>query len=134
VRHGLRAGIAYFGIVFLAGFVLGTLRVLVLAPALGPTAAVAAEIPVMLVIAWIACRRLVGRFAVPAGLAARSAMGASAFALLGLAEALLGSIAFGRPVATQIADLGTPQGALGLAGQVVFGLLPVLQRAQVGAR
>jgi hypothetical protein len=61
-------------------------------------------------------------------------MGATAFALLMLAETLLAYIAFGRPVAAQIADLGTPQGTLGLAGQVVFGLLPVIQRAHGGAR
>ncbi len=131
--RGLRAGIAYFGIVFAAGFVLGTLRVLVLAPALGATGAVAAELPVMLILAWIACRRLVAGFAVPETAAARAAMGGSAFMLLLAAETLLGALAFGRPVAAQIAELGTAHGALGLAGQIAFGLMPLVPRARGGA-
>lgn len=128
--RGLRAGIAYFGIVFAAGFVLGTLRVLVLAPALGATGAVAAELPVMLILAWVACRRLVAAFAVPGTLVGRAAMGGSAFALLISAETVLGALAFGRPVPAQIAELATAHGALGLAGQVAFGLIPLVQRAR----
>ncbi|HMQ92949.1 MAG TPA: hypothetical protein PKA33_08380 [Amaricoccus sp.] len=130
----MRAGITYFGLVFAAGFVLGTLRVLLLAPLIGATGAVAAELPVMLAISWIACRRLVAAFAVPDGIAARAVMGGTGFALLMLAESLLGALAFGRPLAAHVAELGTARGVLGLCGQIAFGLMPLVVRARDGAR
>jgi hypothetical protein len=119
-----RAGLLYFLVAFAAGFALGTARVLLVAPALGETAAVLLELPVMLAIAWVACRRLAAP--VPATAAARLTMGVVALALLAGAETLLG-IGLGRPLAAQLAALGTPPGALGLAGQVAFGLLPTVQ-------
>ncbi len=118
------AGFRYFVVAFVAGILLGTLRVLVLAPAFGPAAAVLIELPVILGIAWIACRPLARRLPAQAG--ARLAMGGVAFVLLMLAEGLLG-VAFGRPLSTQLRDLGTAAGLLGLAGQAAFGLLPILQ-------
>ena len=62
VTRTFQAAAAYFGIVFALGFVLGTLRVLVLAPTLGSTEAVLVEIPVMLTISWIVCGWLITRF------------------------------------------------------------------------
>lgn len=50
------AGLAYFTLVFAAGFGLGTLRVLALAPILGEGGAVLLELPIILAIAWMACR------------------------------------------------------------------------------
>jgi len=114
--------------------VLGTLRVLLLAPMHGATGAVAVELPVMLAISWIACRRLVAAFAVPDGTTARAVMGGTGFALLVFAESLLGALAFGRPLVAQVAEFGTAHGALGLGGQIAFGLMPLVERARGGAR
>jgi hypothetical protein len=126
VAAAIRAGVLYFALVFAAGFVLGTLRVLALAPALGETTAVMAELPLILLIAWSACRWLTARLRVPGVPRPRAVMGALAFALLIGAEAMLGAV-LGRPLAAQAADLAHPAGALGLAGQVAFALLPLAQ-------
>jgi hypothetical protein len=127
---GLKAGVAYFGIVFAAGFVLGTLRILVVAPAIGTTAAVLVELPVMLAISWIACRRMIRRFSVSDDWAVRLVMGAVAFALLMVAEWVLGIAAFGRTVAEQIAAYGTPDGMIGFVGQAIFAVFPLIQLSQ----
>ena len=110
--------------VFAAGFLLGAFRVLWLAPRLGPTAAVALELPLILAVAWIACRRTAA--AVPATPRARLAMGGIAFLFLMAAEALIGT-AFGRGLAAQIHELTSAAGLLGLGGQIAFALFPLLQ-------
>ena len=61
-----RAGATYAVSVFVVGFALGTLRVLVVAPRLGDTVAVTLEAPVMLLASWEFSRRLIKRFDVPA--------------------------------------------------------------------
>ena len=48
----LRAAIAYWAVVFALGFVLGTVRTLWLAPAIGVTVATAVELPIMLAASW----------------------------------------------------------------------------------
>ena len=126
--NALRAGVAYFALVFAAGFGLGIIRALLLVAALGAAPAVAIELPVMLVFAWIACGWLVRRFAVPAIPGARLAMGAAAFALLMAAEAALAVLGFGQSPEAYLAGLATPAGLLGLAGQVAFGLMPLVRR------
>ena len=92
----IKAGILYFAIVFAAGFLLGTLRLFILLPLTGEFAAVALELPVMLIISWLACRRLVARFSVPAMVSQRLAMGVLAFCLLMLAEVGLSVLEFNR--------------------------------------
>ncbi|HEX7107683.1 MAG TPA: hypothetical protein VF224_00460 [Aestuariivirga sp.] len=128
----IKAGLLYFVIVFAAGFVLGTLRVIVLLPLIGEIAAVAFELPAMLVISWLACRRLAAQFSVPARIPHRLAMGAAAFGLLMLAEFGLSVFAFNRSGAEYFALFLTTSGLLGLTGQIAFGLFPLLQLRQKG--
>ncbi len=119
------AALAYFAAVFVAGFVLGTLRVLLLAPVLGEVAAVLAELPVMLAVSFLAARWAVGRFAVPARFLPRLAMGETAFLLLIAAEVALGCLVFGQSLAEVAAGMVAPAGLIGLAGQVIFSLMPL---------
>ena len=61
----IKAGLAYFAIVFACAFVIGIFRVFVLVPAMGKVAAVCCELPIVLAIAWISSRCLIRRFGVP---------------------------------------------------------------------
>lgn len=117
------AAAAYWGMVFALGFVLGSVRVLWIAPALGLLAATALELPVMLGASWIASGWLVRRFALGAGGEALAA-GALAFALLMAAECALAVVLSDQTPAQWLAGLAEPHAALGLAGQVVFALMP----------
>lgn len=127
MSRALRAGGVYALAVFAIGFVLGTARVLLVAPRIGEFAAVAIEVPVMLAIAWPICARIVRSFALGRG-SERAAMGVSAFVLLMALEWALALLLFRRSVAQMIGGYGTAAGLLGLAGQVGFALLPFLQR------
>lgn len=122
------AGLAYFGVVFAAGFALGTLRVLVLIPRLGEASAVLIELPVILALSWAACRWLVERFEVPGTLSARLTMGWLAFAVLMLAELGVSAYGFGRTPAAHLEQYRHLPALIGLAGQFVFAMLPTIQR------
>ncbi len=57
----VKLGLAYFALVFAIGFILGTLRVLWLVPALGERQAELLEIPVMIAASFLVARFLVTR-------------------------------------------------------------------------
>jgi hypothetical protein len=122
------AGAVYFAIVFAAGFVFGSARAVLTgdAPEMR-LAAVAIELPLILAVSWVACRRAVLWFAVPAVVSPRVVMGAVAFLLLMAAEAALGVGLAGRSLGENFALYAEASHALGLVGQVVFGLLPLVQ-------
>jgi hypothetical protein len=82
----LKAGVAYFALVFGAGFALGTIRILWMAPRLGTRMAELMEAPIMLVITLVMARWVVRRLAVPPKLSSRLGMGCVALFLLLLAE------------------------------------------------
>jgi hypothetical protein len=126
--QAVRAGVAYFALVFAAGFVLGALRLLLVVPAVGALAAVLVEAPMILALAWLVAGRLPTRFAVPARLAERLVMGGLALALLFAAERLLGA-----GLGTWQSPLASTAGRVGLAAQVAFGSFPAL-RMLVGRR
>lgn len=121
-----RAALAYFGIVFMAGFVFGTIRVLFIEPRLGPVLSVALELPVMLGVSAFVARWIVGVFSVEPVASALLRMGLVALVLLVTAETALGLFAFGLSIADQFSVYASLRGALNLAGQVGFGLMPLL--------
>lgn len=121
------AGLAYFAAVFAAGFALGTARVLWLGPMLGEPLAVAVELPIMLSLSWLACKRIAIRFNVPRDWPLRGLMGGSAFGLLMAAEAGVSIFLFGRSSAAHLAHYRDVSALLGLAGQIAFGAFPAIQ-------
>lgn len=126
----LKAGAAYFAIVFAAGFVLGTARVLLVIPLIGELPATLLELPLMLAISWLVCGKLITRFQVPQTTPSRALMGAIAFTLLMLAEIIFSLTIFKRPVQDFTDELTSPHGMLGLAGQIAFALMPLIRRAR----
>lgn len=125
----LIAGVAYFGMVFALGFVLGTVRTLFVAdaPGGGRLLGVLIELPIMLTASWFLCSFAIRRFGVPATLGARALMGGLAFALLLLAELMVGALLFGRTASEHFALYREPSYALGLAAQIGFALMPSIQ-------
>jgi hypothetical protein len=121
------AGALYALIVFLIGFIFGTIRVLLLPPRLGETAAVILETPVMLAASWFVCRWCVDRLDVPRTVPVRSVMGAVAFVVLMAAEFGLAGLGFGRSLVEQLAGYASVPGAIGLAAQIVFAAFPIVQ-------
>ena len=123
----LKAGAIYFAIVYLAGFVLGTVRVLLLAPRIGELSAILLETPIMLSASWIASCWCTERFVVPPEFRPRLVMGGAAFTLLILGEFGVSMLAFGRSCEDTVAAILSPSGLIGLSAQVAFALLPLLQ-------
>ena len=121
----LLTGTVYVAAVFAAGFVLGVLRTLVLVPLLGELGAVLVELPVILSIAWLACRRILRRWPLPPPSAL--GMGAIAFLLLMGAEAGLSTLLAGRSRAEHLALYSQLLHQVGLAGQLAFSVFPWLQ-------
>jgi hypothetical protein len=118
-----KAGIAYFAMIFALGFVLGTVRVLFIIPYIGEWYATLLELPVILTASWFASGWLINGMQIAPDNASRLTMGLIAFSLLILADLMLG-LAFGRSLGEQASAITQPAGLLGLAGQIVFGLLP----------
>jgi len=109
---------------------LGTVRTLFVAPKLGEQLAVLIELPFMLGASWLACGWAVRRWHVAASPGPRLTMGAVAFALLMVAEVALWLTAFDRSLADYFRNLTTPHGLTGLAGQIIFALMPLFRRGR----
>jgi len=126
VFRATKAGALYAIIVFLIGFILGTIRVLLVAPRLGETMAVIIEAPMILAASWFVCRWCVDRLDVEPTVPARSLMGLVAFLVLMSFEVGLGAV-FDRSLVDQVAIYGSLAGSIGLAAQVIFAMFPVIQ-------
>jgi hypothetical protein len=123
-----KAGLAYFGVVFAAGFAIGVLRLLFVTPRLGETVAVLFELPLMIALSWLACRWLVTSFGVGPALSSRAAMGGVALAPLLAAEFGIANLAFGRALADHLEHYRNLPTLLGLTGQIAFAIFPIIQR------
>ncbi|GHG33790.1 hypothetical protein ACFP76_14025 [Paracoccus aerius] len=122
-----RAGLTYFAVVFAFGMAFGVMRNTLLAPRLGVTASVILELPVMLLLSWLACGAILRRTTHSGRIRDRVIMGAVALAFLWLSEALL-AIALGASAAGFFASFATPAGALGALAQIAFAAFPLLRR------
>jgi hypothetical protein len=122
----IKAGLCYFGLTFGAGFLLGALRVLVLVPRVGARAAELAELPVMIVVTWLAARWTVRRFHVPSSIALRVVMGSLAFVLLVAAELSLVLPLRGLTLEQYFATRDPVSGSAYYASLVLLALLPLV--------
>jgi hypothetical protein len=122
------AGAASFAAVFVAGFALGTVRVLLVEPRVGAIVATLFELPVMLAVSWWVVGWAIRRWRVARAAWPRIVMGSTALALLLGTETLLGVYGFGRSFAVQLQAWTEAAGLLGLAAQIAFGCMPLVRR------
>jgi hypothetical protein len=82
----LKAGVLYFALVFGAGFVLGTIRILWIVPSFGTRTAELMETPIMFVVTILAARWVARRLAIPPTPPRRLAVGFVGLGFLLVAE------------------------------------------------
>ena len=123
----VKAAFAYTLSVFVFAFVIGALRVTFVAPRTGPLIAVATEVPLVLALSWIVAGRVLARWRLVQAQVA--AMALLSFAILMVLE-LLTALAFGQTSAQFLSAMTTPAGALGLAGQIGFALIPLFRQVR----
>jgi hypothetical protein len=114
--RAVQAGFIYFVLLFGLGFLLGSLRLLL----------VLLELPIMMAYAWWVTGWAVRRFAVSTAQATRLVMGGVMFGLLQISEMLLGALLMGLSPGAQLAAMATPMGAVVLAAQGACALFPLL--------
>jgi hypothetical protein len=124
----VRLASLYTAVVFAFGFALGVIRALYLSHLTGAFAAVLIELPVMLVLSWLVAARIFpGR-----GLTSAQGVeiGLTSFMLLQLAESLLfgvlGPYSLVDNILFYLGDL-SPARVAGLAGQLLFAVIPFIQ-------
>jgi hypothetical protein len=120
---GCFTGLFYFLAVFTFAFAMGIARQLVIAPRLGPSAAVLIEVPILVLASWIVARRLLRYRSLT--VLERAVMGATGFTLTIASEAVLSEIMRGQSVADWAATVATPLGLVGLAAQLIFAAIPI---------
>jgi hypothetical protein len=116
--------LAYFALVFGAGFVLGALRVSFLVPRLGERVSELSEMPVMFAVIFLAAGFVVRRFAVPPAMSARLGTGLLGLGLLLAAELLLAVVLQARSLADYVASRDPVSGSVYLAMLALFALMP----------
>jgi len=122
----LKSGLLYFTLVFGAGFVLGTIRVLWVVPRFGERMAELMETPIMLVVTILAARWVVQRLAVARTAAKRLAVGLVALALLLVAETTGVLFLRGLTMREYFASRDPVAGTAYLVMLAVFAIMPLL--------
>ena len=125
-RKVLQSTLCYFGIVFAAGFVLGTIRVLMLEPAVGPQTAELLELPVMVTISYISAGFVVDRFGIP-DLKTALAVGAAAFTLLVILEFTVVLGIRGVTLQEALAARASVAGVAYALSLILYGLFPAVK-------
>jgi len=122
----LKAGVAYFAIVFGAGFVLGPIRILWLTPRFGTRLAELMETPIMFVVILVAARWIVRRLALPSRASSRLGMGFIALGLMLIAEFTLVLWLRGLSIREYLAIRDPVSGTVYYAMLGVFAIMPFL--------
>jgi hypothetical protein len=122
----LKAAMLYFAVVFGAGFVLGSFRMVWVAPRLGTRMAELLEAPVMLVITIVAARWIVRRLAVPCTPSRRLGTGCIALSLMLIAEFTLVLWLRGLSIREYLAGRDPIAGTVYYAMLGAFAVMPFL--------
>ena len=122
----VKAGLAYFALVFGAGFVLGSIRVPLLVPRLGERAAELMEMPFMFVVILVSARFITTRFSLPAHVLVRLGTGFLALGLLLAAEVLLAVALQDRTLGEYVASRDPVSGTVYLAMLALFAVMPLV--------
>ena len=122
----LKPGALYFGLVFGAGFALGTIRTLWMEPWAGARTAELTEMPVMLLVMVLAARRVARSFSLLPATATRLGVGCLALGLLLLAEFALVRWVRHLTISEYVASRDPVAGAAYLGMLLVFAAMPLL--------
>ena len=125
IARTIKAGVAYFGLVFGAGFVLGSIRVPFLVPRVGERVAELVEMPFMFVVVLVAARFICRRFSLPGNVQTRLGAGLLALGLLLAGEVLTVSIQ-GRTLGEYVASRDLVSGIAYLAMLALFAVMPLI--------
>ena len=122
----LRVSLTYFALVFGVGFVLGAIRVSLVVPRIGVRAAEIAEIPVMIVVIFLAAR-LVARRAPGFRRSDLFAVGVLALIFLVAAELVLAYALSGETPPAYVAARDPVSGSAYAVSLLIFAGMPALQ-------
>ena len=122
----IKAALAYFGLVFGAGFMLGAIRVPFLVPRLGERVAEPIEMPFMFAIILLSARFIVRCFVLRATTSARLSVGLLALGVALAAEILLAIAIQKQSLGEMIASRDPVSGIVFLLMLVLFGLMPFI--------
>jgi hypothetical protein len=120
------AAVLYFVIVFAAGFLLGSIRVLWVEPKLGQALAVLCESPLLLAVIVLAARWAPNAVGIEKSVTDLVLMGAIALALQQAADFLVGARLRGITAAQQLAYFATKAGAIYAFLLIAFAIMPLL--------
>ena len=122
-----KVSLLYFALVFLAGFVMGMVRVTFLVPSLGVRVAELLEMPLMLLAIVFSARFLVRRSA-PLSRFDTIYIGLSAFLITAVAELSFAALLQGQSPAQYIASRDPVSGSVYLGMLLLFVAMPTIQR------
>jgi hypothetical protein len=121
----LKSALLYFALVFGAGFLLGTIRVLLVVPRLGVRTAELIEMPVMMLVSFLVARWIILRFPVLPSTTERIAIGIVALVLL-LGTEFTFIWLQGRTISEYVAGRDPVAGTAYLIALGVFAFMPLV--------
>jgi hypothetical protein len=126
IGQTLKAGAFYFALVFAAGFVLGTIRTLLIVPRVGARSAELMETPIMFVVIVFAAHWVTERLLLPPTVATRLGFGFVALGLLLITEFSVVLWLRGLTIRKYLASRDPVAGTVYLIMLGVFALMPLL--------